>query len=147
MLNRDNPVQGVATYLEYKGDYGSLQYVMVPHGFSEDGALLKPYLIHRLVPKDGARARWKRAILAVDPAPATTPEEYLVLALDRSSAMTSLMNRLIYGNWTQVGKPLFAEVSKKDLTALRSGKSPTALLTRIEKVKAVAEYSKVEEDD
>jgi hypothetical protein len=147
MLDKDSPVQGVATYLEFLGDYGRLQYVLTPHGFSEDGALLKPYLLHRQVPKDGSRTRWKRALLAIEPTPLAGADDYIEMGLERTAPMSVLMNRLVYGAWEQVGKPLFAEVSKKDLSDLRSGKSPTALMTRIEKVKAVAGYFEVEEVD
>lgn len=146
MLDRDNPVQGVATYLEYRGDYGRLQYIITPHGFSEDGALLKPYALHRILSSSEDRSRWKREILGLEPNPQGEADSMLLEAI-QSTYLKNLLNRIRYGSWELVKRPLFVEVSKKDLTALRKGKTPTMLMSRIEKVKASAEFPKVKEED
>lgn len=139
MLNRDNPVQGVATYLEYQGAYGRLQYIITPHGFSEDGALLKPYALHRFLTDPSSKARWKREILGVEPNPNEEKDPLLLKTLE-DTYLKNLFKRVVYGSWELIGKPLFVEVSKKDLTALRQGKTPTMLMSRLEKVRAVAEF-------
>lgn len=146
MLNRDSAVQGVATYLEFEGDYGYLQYVVTPHGFSEDGAMLKPYAIHRMCTTRADRSRWKRVIVGLEPNPDRPEEETTVEALSRTD-LRSLTQRLMYGSWNLVGAPLFVEVSKKDLSDLRKGKTPTALMTRVDKAVAVAEYHKDVEEE
>lgn len=147
MLDRDNPVQGVGTYVEFSGDYGSLQYAFTPHGYSEDGALLMPYVLHRFLSVAGQRARWKRVMVPVEPSRDDTPDDYMAKALDRNGALLTLVKRVSYGNWTPSGPPLYFEVSKKDLTSLRAGKSPSAMMQRIEKLRTVAEFNKVKEED
>jgi len=147
MLDRDNPVQGVGVYFEFTGGYGSLQYVVTPHGYSEDGALLMPYVVHRLVSDWKPKAHWKRTMTPVELSKESTHEETMTRSLARGESLTKLVNRLLYGEWTMAGPPLYFEVSKKDLTDLRSGKTPTSMMQRVEKIKAVAEFPKVKEED
>ena len=146
MLDRDNPVQGVAVYLEYKSDYGRLQYLITPHGFTEDGALLRPYALHRFLSSVAERPRWKREILGLEPNPQSTPDEITYEAMT-NTYLKKLGDRIRYGSWDLVGRPLFVEISRKDLTALRKGKTPTMLMSRLEKVKAASEFPTVKEED
>ena len=136
MLTKDNPIQGVATYFEYQGDYGTYQAIFTPHGFSEDDALLRPYLIHRTVLSDNTRAHWKRAILALElPGEPSTPDEYLKSSAVSTRPLMTHMNKLAYGKWTPTVDPISVEVSKRDLSDLRNGKTPTALMLRIDKTR------------
>lgn len=148
MLDRDKDVQGVAVYAEFRRTTVSgttMKLFVMPDGYTSEGTMMPAMLYRRVVTEHTPRKQWRRSPfgakaiedLGGEPLSDDKAQEW---AEQRAMFIDSLFDGLANGQWELVGKPLFVEVSKKDLDDVAKYTTPTKVIYRINQSRAAAGY-------
>lgn len=130
IIDSTKPVQGCAFYVEFINPYGNVfQMFITPDGINEVGELVTATAFTRTLSEAKPKRQWRvtklgRQVSAED---GTANPEFLA---SRLSVVEYTVRRLST-QYTLVGKPLFVEVSKKDLLDVGLGKTPIKVTYRI----------------
>lgn len=139
MLDLTKDVQGVALYAEFRKPGATMQLIITPDGYNEEGREVSAALYRRVVTPDTPKKQWRSSNMRVTSAMrrckeyGTTLQDYEreTIATKRYDFATQLFDSLMNGGWQIEKEPLFIEASKKDMTDIRQGKTPNKMLYRI----------------
>lgn len=131
MLDKDRAVQGIGVYAEFSRPRQTVQVVVVPDGFDNEGRQVNASLIRRQITDTTPKKQWKFAALPASGVESIRDDERLAYAEGRLRYASGLFDQLVAGGWTLVQKPILVEVSRKDYDSIRSHKTPTKLLYRV----------------
>lgn len=133
-------VQGCALYAEFKNEYGQVfQMFLTPDGYNEEDVYTPARAFYRRLSPTATKKQWQTQIIRrelVDEATGSTTQEH---RLSRLETIDFLMKRVAISS-TLVAKPFFVEVSKKDLSDIRAGKTPTKVIYRIGQCRTALAY-------
>ena len=131
IIDSSKSVQGSAFYAEFTNSYGHVfQIFITPDGVNEVGELVTATAFTRTLSEAKPKRQWRASKLGrqvVSPEDGTARLEFLA---SRLSVIEYTVRRLST-QYTLVGKPLFVEVSKKDLLDVGLGKTPIKVTYRI----------------
>lgn len=139
MLDLDKDVQGVALYAEFRKTGATMQLIITPDGYSEEGKEVPANIYRRVVTPSTPKKQWRSSNLRVTSKMreckdygTTLPDyEKNTIAEKRFAVAEQLFDSLLNGGWAIEKEPLFIETSKKDMTDIRQGKTPNKMLYRI----------------
>jgi hypothetical protein len=131
MLDKDRAVQGIGVYAEFARPRQTVQIVIVPDGFDNDGHQVSASVIRRQITDVTPKKQWKFANLPAIGATTIPTDEILNYSEGRLRYSSGLFDQLVAGGWTLVQKPILVEVSRKDYDSIRARKTPTKLLYRV----------------
>lgn len=139
MLDLEKDVQGVALYAEFRKPGATMQLIITPDGYNEEGKQVPAALYRRVVTPDTPKKQWRSSKLRVtskmrecaDNGTTLADDERERIAEKRFSFAEQLFDGVISGGWSLEKEPLFIEASKKDMTDVRHGKTPNKMLYRI----------------
>jgi hypothetical protein len=130
IIDSSKSVQGSAFYAEFTNSYGHVfQIFITPDGVNEVGELVTATAFTRTLSEAKPKRQWRATKLGrqiVNEDGVATPESRET----RLSALEYTVRRLST-QYTLVEKPLFVEVSKKDLLDVGLGKTPIKVTYRI----------------
>jgi hypothetical protein len=136
MDRKDNPNQGFAVYLEVGKPLFTKQAFLMPEGYDSFGNLVPSRYFYREMVVGFKKAMWHSANLNSDATPDSSKdtETYFKLA--------HLLHYLPIeeSGYSLIGSPLVVEVSKLDYDDIRSGKTPTKLIYRINQSRTSAGF-------
>jgi hypothetical protein len=130
IIDSTKSVQGSAFYAEFTNPYGNVfQIFITPDGINEVGELVTATAFTRTLSEAKPKRQWRATKLGrqiVNDEGVATPES-------REARLTALEYtiRRLSTQYTLVVKPLFVEVSKKDLLDVGLGKTPIKVTYRI----------------
>lgn len=130
MLDKDNPVQGFAVYLEVAKPDSVQQVFLIPKGYDSMGRLCDERYFYREVNVAFKKSLWRMANLPKAPTVSSSnPDE------DVYTRLAVLLDWLGVSRedsgYSLVGKPLVVEVSRLDFDDIINNKTPTKLIYRI----------------
>lgn len=142
---------GKALYLEFRKDVYTYQMVMVPDIIALDGQdLTGAAVMSRRTSVWHPRRNWgfsstrkASTLLMRDPVSgfvqtdADFAKSFASETID-SLALLTTMNQLFHRGWTLFRAPLVVEFSYKDMEMIRSAKTPTDLIRRIQRSREAA---------
>ena len=138
MLDLTKDVQGVALYAEFRKPGATMQLLITPDGYNEEGKEVPASLYRRVVTPNTPKKQWRSSSLGMsrireymDAGLALEEEKKEEMAEGRLAFATQLFDSLMTGGWAIEKEPLFIETSKKDMTDIRLGKTPNKMLYRI----------------
>lgn len=149
MSLQEKEVQGQALYLEFRKNYQTIQVIITPDGFCEEGNVVKGAFFRRMLTKDQPKRRWKTYSLRAGSAlldclgDEIVPSESAVaeLTAQRAISLYDFMESLVRGGYKLVNdKPIYVEVSKEDFTAIRKLDTPTKVINRIKAVRTALNF-------
>jgi hypothetical protein len=141
-------VQGVAVYGEFARSGATTQIIVTPDGFDSDGREVNMCIVRRTVTTTSPRKQWRfssivesKPIMQIAAEQGVSIDEAKELSCDeRMRYASSLFDQILRGDWLLVGDPILVEVSKIDLDAVTSHKTPTKLLYRITQSRTAQGY-------
>jgi len=135
MLDSLKEVQGVAIYAQFHKPGAMSQFLITPDGYDEEGVRVPACIYRRAITPDAPKKQWKATFVrnptttdGVDP---ENEDHRAQIAHERLEFATQLFDTLITGKWDIHKTPIFLEVSQKDMTDIRAGKTPTKLIYRV----------------
>mgnify|MGYP006099476083 CR=1 FL=1 len=141
MLDLDKEVQGVALYAEFRKPGATMQLIVTPDGYNEEGKDVPAHIYRRVVTPHTPKKQWRSSSLRItskmtyckesrNPLPDADKNR---VAEKRFAMAEQLFDSLLFetGGWSIQSQPLFIETSKKDMTDIRQGKTPNKMLYRI----------------
>jgi hypothetical protein len=134
MLEKEKDVQGVAIYAQFHKPGAMSQIIVTPDGYNESGDLVPGALYRRVVTTYSPKKQWRSStirsgeVVNID---FENADHRAWVAEQRLSFAGQLFDSLLSGKWEVHKDPIFLEVSKKDLTDIYAGKTPTKLMYRI----------------
>ncbi|MGA1717715.1 MAG: hypothetical protein ACO38Q_02795 [Aquiluna sp.] len=139
MLDLEKDVQGVALYAEFRKPGATMQLLVTPDGYNEEGKEVPANVYRRVVTPKTPKKQWRSSNLRVtskmreckDHGTTLPDYEKNKIAEKRYAIAETLFDSLLSGGWTIEKEPLFIETSKKDMTDIRLGKTPNKMLYRI----------------
>lgn len=131
MLDKDRAVQGIGVYAEFSRPRQTVQVVIVPDGFDQDGHQVSASVIRRQITDTTPKKQWKFASLPAMNAESVDNDNIPAYSESRLRYSSGLFDQLVAGGWTLVEKPILVEVSRKDYDSIRARKTPTKLLYRV----------------
>lgn len=134
MLDKEKDVQGIALYAQFHKPGAMTQLLITPDGYEESGEKVYASLYRRIVTASSPKKQWRSSIIR--PAEAESYDfevshDRAMFAEKRLNFAVQLFDSLLSGKWELYKEPIFLEVSKKDLTDIRTAKTPTKLMYRI----------------
>ena len=132
---------GKALYLELRKGTGAYQMVFVP-GYRDprDGERKLPVVLKRQVSKSSPRKQWKiaktwgygdadlRKKIEITPRPDAVEAMF-------TNSVNTVMSQLYHQGWKLNKQPITVEVSEEDAMKTHDGKTPPALIRRIDKAR------------
>lgn len=152
----DQEVQGVALYLEFRKPNATCQVIVTPDGFSETSGIVSAQFFRRVITTGVSKRRWKgyslpmknNQSLAIQAGEKTTEQEMLELSAERFSRLHDYFGSLVRNGYKlTLGKPIYVEVTKDDLTQIKSGTLPTKLWTRIKSTRTALSFPETTIDE
>lgn len=134
MLDKEKDVQGIALYAQFHKSGAMSQLIVTPDGYNETGSEVPSSLYRRVITTYSPKKQWRSSfirsgeVLNVD---FESADHRAWLAEQRLGFAGQLFDSLLSGKWELHKEPIYLEVSKKDLTDVHSGKTPTKLMYRI----------------
>lgn len=127
----DKKVQGFAFYAEYYREANNkyFQIFITPDGVDENGYYVPARSFRRELTEEKPKKQWRQVQLSTT----LVNEDNVLLdsiTVNRLSPIEATLARL-GAFFTLVKEPFFVEVSKKDLTDIRDGKTPIKVIYRI----------------
>ena len=149
MLDATKDVQGVSLYAEFRKPGATMQIIVTPDGYNEEGKQVAGSLYRRVVTPSAPKKQWRSSSVSSNGvhdviAASGQIEDSQIgeIAEQRLSFATQLFDGIIEGGWSITKKPLLIETSKKDLTDVRQGKTPNKLLYRVNLTKDAEGFPK-----
>lgn len=146
MLDKEKEVQGVAVYAEFRKLGSTMMVLITPDGYTTTGTTVSATVFRRILTRHTPKRQWRTsamtwaAINKRDALPITTREQRDEMADERLQWSTALLDGILNGGWEMVAKPILVEVSKVDLDAIASGKTPTKVIYRITQSRTALGY-------
>lgn len=147
MTKNTTPV-GKALYLELRKGNGAYQMVFMP-GYLDprDGERKLPVVLKRQVSESSPRKQWKiaktwgygDADLRKNMDHLSRPE---IIEKMFINSVRTVMSQLFHQGWTLNKAPVAVEVSEEDATKVHDGKTPPALIRRIDKARLALGFGK-----
>lgn len=142
-MDKEKDVQGVVAFLEFTKPGATTQVMIVPDGYAESGNFVPGAFWSRVVTEYRPKAQWRNKKLRgrdrmrerVNNGTMITNDEVEDYAKYRLQDVQYYVDRLSNDGWTLVGKPIYVEASKKDLTDVSQGKTPAKVVYRINQSK------------
>lgn len=134
MIDKEKDVQGIALYAQFHKPGAMFQLLMTPDGYNEAEEAVRSSLYRRVVTHASPKKQWRSSnVRNGDPAGVDFEDEAhrANLAEHRMGFATQLFDSLLTGKWELHKEPIYLEVSKKDLTDIQAGRTPTKLMYRI----------------
>lgn len=134
MIDTAKDVQGIALYAQFHKPGAMFQLIITPDGHAESGESVKASLYRRVVTTASPKKQWRSSYLRsgetvnID---FENEDHRAWVAEQRLGFAGQLFDSLLSGKWELHKDPIFLEVSKKDLTDIRVGKTPTKLMYRL----------------
>lgn len=136
----DNDVQGIGVYLELRKAGATCQVLVTPDGFSETDGIVSAVFFRRVISAGVSKKKW-RAYTLVMPAQnekllvdgdTLSDKEALELTALRFKTLYDYFDSLVRGGYQLVNdRPIYVEVTKDDLSSVRTGTLPNKLWTRV----------------
>lgn len=149
MLDATKDVQGVALYAEFRKPGATMQIIITPDGYNEEGKKVTSSLYRRVVTPHALKKQWRSSSISnngvsdeIEAGQQIDNDKVGEVAEKRLSFATQLFDGIISGGWSLTIKPLLIETSKKDLTDVRQGKTPNKLLYRVGLIKDAEGFPK-----
>lgn len=149
----ERETQGIALYLEFHHESGSMaQVIVTPDGIQESGATVSSVMFSRVINPSVTKKKWKSRPLQTDrdfhrsvglaEVPFSVSEDLLShINVSRLQKVHSYIGQLANLGYKLVkDTPIYVEVSKEDLTSVRSGMLPAKLWTRVKSVRSVLDF-------
>lgn len=152
----DQDVQGTALYLEFRKSNATCQVIVTPDGFTESTGVAPAMFYRRVISSGVSKRRWKgyplglqdNQKLMIEAGEKTTEAEMLELSAERFSRLHDYFQSLIRNGYQLVlGKPIYVEVTKDDLTQIKSGTLPTKLWTRVKSTRTAFGFPETTVDE
>ena len=139
MQDPTKDVQGVALYAEFRKPGATMQLIITPDGYNEEGKEVPGSLWRRVVTPSTPKKQWRSSNMRItskmqeckNNGTSLPDSERERIMEKRLSFASQLFDGLENGGWTLTKDLLFIETSKKDLTDIRLGKTPNKMLYRI----------------
>jgi hypothetical protein len=134
MLDTEKDVQGVALYAQLHKPGAMAQLLITPDGYDESGEKIYASLYRRIVTEATPKKQWRSSLIRtkdVEGYDFEVSHDRERFAEERLNFAVQLFDSLLSGKWELHKEPIYLEVSKKDLTDIRSAKTPTKLMYRI----------------
>lgn len=134
MIDKESDVQGIAVYAQFHKSGAMCQMLITPDGYNENGEAVKSSLYRRVVTLDSPKKQWRSStVRSADPSETdfSVLESREKFAEERLNFASQLFDSLVSGKWELHKQPVFLETSKKDLTDVQVGRTPTKLMYRI----------------
>lgn len=134
MIDKEKDVQGIALYAQFHKPGAMCQIIVTPDGYDESGELIPSSLYRRVVTTYSPKKQWRSStvrtgeVVNID---FENADHRAWVAEQRLGFAGQLFDSILSGKWETHKDPIFLEVSKKDLTDIRVGKTPTKLMYRI----------------
>lgn len=151
---KDNEVQGVAIYLEFRKPNATYQVVLTPDGINSQTEITYANYFSRSITYGVSKRKWRTRRLKpthneiIDAlgsiAPLSIPD-----VITENDSIDRLTSNGMARNFTYLAEhgyklvkdtPIYVEVTKDDLTHIRQGNLPTKLWTRIKAVRKVLDF-------
>jgi hypothetical protein len=146
-MEKNRTPVGKALYLELQKGTGAYQIIFVP-GYRDprDGERKLPVVLKRQVSASSPRKQWK---IATTWGYGASDLRKTISSLSRQDAvgtmftnsLNSIMSQLFHQGWVVNKRPLAVEVSEEDAMKVHDGKTPPALIRRIDKARIELGYS------
>jgi hypothetical protein len=147
ILDNEKAVQGFALYTEFKNAYGHIyQMFITPDGYDEMGAVIPATVYRRRLDEAHPKKQWKTTRLGIQ----MVDSDGILTEAHKLSRLESIRTTMLRlgASYSIVGKPFFVEVPKKDLSDIRTGKTPIKVVYRIGQTRSALNFpemfSKVE---
>lgn len=134
MLDKEKDVQGIALYAQLHKPGAMAQLLITPDGYDESGEKIYASLYRRIVTEATPKKQWRSSNIRtkdVEGYDFEVSHDRERFAEERLNFAVQLFDSLLAGKWELHKEPIYLEVSKKDLTDIRSAKTPTKLMYRI----------------
>jgi hypothetical protein len=145
MLDSVKEVQGIAIYAQFHKPGAMSQFLITPDGYDESGTKVAASIYRRAITHDTPKKQWKvthvRPRTTVEGLDPEDENHRAQSAMERLDFATQLFDTLITGKWEIHKSPIFLEVSQKDMTDVRAGKTPTKLIYRVNLVRDASDYT------
>ena len=138
MQDVSKAVQGIAIYAEFAKSNATTQIIITPDGYGTKDDLVRINIVRRTITNHNPRKQWRFTM--VSHTKEVSPADKNEYAEKRMYYASTLFDQLLAGDWKMVGKPILLETSKGDLDAVRSGKTPTKMIYRINQSRAANGY-------
>jgi len=143
MLEKDKDVQGIALYAQFHKPGAMTQLLITPDGYEESGEKVYASLYRRIVTSSTPKKQWRSSNIRtadVEGYDFEVSHDRASFAEKRLSFAVQLFDSLLSGKWELHKEPIYLEVSKKDLTDIKSAKTPTKLMYRINQSREALSY-------
>jgi hypothetical protein len=147
-MEKNRTPVGKALYIELQKANSAYQIIFVP-GYKDprDGERKLPVALKRQVSEISPRKQWK---IAKTWGHGASDLRKTIGSLSRQDAvetmfynsLNSVMSQLFHQGWKVNSRPLAVEVSEEDAMKVHDGKTPPALIRRIDKARIELGYSK-----
>jgi hypothetical protein len=135
MLDNFKEVQGTAVYAQFHKPGAICQFLITPDGYDESGTLVEACIYRRAITLETPKKQWKatfvRTPTTVNEVDMENVDHRAQIAHERLEFASQLFDILITGKWEIHKEPIFLEVSQKDMTDIKAGKTPTKLMYRV----------------
>lgn len=138
--NFEKEVQGSAVYLEFRKPSATCQIILTPDGFGATEGVITSQFFRRVITDGVSKRRWKAYSIptttetkqSIEHGDPQTPEEVADQSILRLKYIADYLTSLANGGYTLVkDTPIYVEVTKEDLSAVRVGNLPAKLWTRV----------------
>jgi hypothetical protein len=119
------------------------QLLITPDGYEESGDKVLASLYRRIVTESTPKKQWRSSIIRstdVGDYDFENTDDRAKFAEKRLNFAVQLFDSLLSGKWELHKEPIYLEVSKKDLTDIRTAKTPTKLMYRINQSREAMGY-------
>ena len=134
MIDKAKDVQGIALYAQFHKPGAMFQLLMTPDGYNEAEEAVRSSLYRRVVTHESPKKQWRSSNIRngdTSEIDFESDDDRAKLAEHRLNFATQLFDSLLTGKWELHKEPIYLEVSKKDLTDIQAGRTPTKLMYRI----------------
>jgi hypothetical protein len=147
-MEKNRTPVGKALYIELQKANSAYQIIFVP-GYTDprDGERKLPVALKRQVSESSPRKQWKVAktwgygVSDLRKTIGSFSRQDAVGTMFTNS-LNSIMSQLFHQGWKVNSRPLAVEVSEEDAMKVHDGKTPPALIRRIDKARIELGYSK-----
>jgi hypothetical protein len=134
MLDKEKEVQGIALYAQLHKEGAMAQLLVTPDGYDETGEKVYASLYRRIITTTAQKKQWRSSNIRttdIEGYDFEQSSDRATFAEKRLYFAVQLFDSLLSGKWELHKEPIYLEVSKKDLTDIRSAKTPTKLMYRV----------------
>jgi len=143
--------QGRALYLEFRRDGYTNQFIFTPEISDPVTKTVIPLgLLSRQISATNPRRQWRHRFSSVESTLDPSGRTFLHLAVtqaveqaaQRVDVFLSYINSMHLGGWTLYRQPLAVEVSAMDVADFAAQNTPNALIRRVDRARAEANFDK-----